>query len=66
MSLFNGEKLFGLITFKLMHPLQERVAQLHICPACHTKTLLERSRSPGNRWLQCSACKVVWCLNESP
>ena len=53
--------------FKLaaMSPLAEQVAELNVCPKCHTRTLEEKHSDDFFRAFQCSACGHVWMLRPT-
>lgn len=47
--------------FRVMTPLQSQVAELGVCPKCHSKTLVEK-HNDGEfiKWDQCSMCLNVY------
>lgn len=47
--------------FKIMTPLQAQVAELGVCPKCHTKTLVEKHNDGEHiKWDQCRACLNIY------
>jgi len=59
-----GPMNFQLKTFT---PLQQTVAELGVCPFCHTKTLTHKHTGGGCEWHQCGKCLKVLALEaKSP
>jgi hypothetical protein len=46
----------------IMHPLQERVVGLGVCPKCHTKTLEPKHEGAGMQFNQCGRCLTVYVV----
>lgn len=46
----------------VMHPLQERVIGLGLCPKCHTKTLRQGLEAEGVQFCQCERCLIVYVI----
>lgn len=53
-------KISDLIKTALMHPLQERVVGLGICPKCHDKKLRAVHEADGMQFSQCGGCNRVY------
>lgn len=66
----NGKdwKISDLLKTAVMHPLQERVVGLGLCPKCHTKTLAAKYAAEEMQFNQCSRCGTVYVthLNSLP
>ena len=56
--------LFGLIKAGLMNDLQQRVAELGVCPDGHRKTLDLRYEAEGMRFYQCRECLKIYVLES--
>lgn len=54
-----------LLKLAAMSPLAEQVAELTVCPKCHTRTLEEKHSSDLFRAFQCSACGDAWMLRPN-
>lgn len=53
-------KLSDLIKTAIMHPLQERVVGLGVCPKCHAKRLRPVHVAEGVQFCQCESCSTVY------
>lgn len=51
-----------LLKTAVMHPLQERVVGLGVCPKCHTKTLEPKHEAEGMQFNQCHQCLTVYVV----
>lgn len=49
-----------LIKTAIMHPLQERVVGLGVCPKCHVKALRPVHEAEGVQFNQCRSCLTVY------
>lgn len=57
-------KISDLIKTAIMNVLEERVAELGVCPSCHKKTLGFVHEAEGMRFYQCAGCLKVYVLNK--
>ena len=60
----DGEAHWFSDRFKLalMTQLQQRVAEMGVCPKCHAKTLRLRHETLGMEFEQCDKCLTVFVL----
>lgn len=57
---------FFPIRLALSTPLEDQVANLGVCPKCHTKTLELKHVGGACDWHQCSKCRTVFALESKP
>lgn len=57
---------FFPLRFAVLTPLQDRVANLGVCPKCHAKTLELKHVGGGCDWHQCRKCITVFALESKP
>lgn len=49
----------------IMHPLQERVVGLGVCPKCHKKNLRPAYEAEGMQFNQCGNCLNVYVTDST-
>jgi ssDNA-binding Zn-finger/Zn-ribbon topoisomerase 1 len=60
--MFSERKISDWLKTAVMHPLQERVVGLGVCPKCHTKTLRPKYEAEGMQFNQCDRCFTVYVV----